>query len=236
MVARRGVRRRSVRRRGRRVAKHVKKRNRYASGVGLSRLNPGFPQGRVVNHRYVSSEVVSPGALGVPDVISLKANSPFQPAAGGGDAQGFDQWQLFYEDWICTSSKIRVQFTGKAEGTGIAVDALFLGVHLDNNATLGANWRTVIMQGNTPYRMVAPNGTQSYTISNRFNAKKFFNVTDVKDNKARIGGTGAADPADLAYYNIMCQSINESTIVAIWIMYVIDYTVVYSQPRDLAVS
>lgn len=85
--------------------------------------------------------------------------------------------------------------------------------------------------------MLPPNQTKPLICSGYFNAKKFYNISNVKDNVSRIGASMGADPSDTAVWHcwIQAQDLSSSTPVLRGTA-TIEYRVTFSEPKDLAPS
>jgi len=67
----------------------------------------------------------------------------------------------------------------------------------------------------------------------KYSAKKFFNVKDVKDNLDRIGSAIGSNPTDPAFYNLTIQSEPSMTVE---LLVLIEYIVLFSEPKELPQS
>ncbi len=186
--------------------------------------------------RYVQRVALSPGA-GTLASFSFGANALFDPPLGGGGHQPmrFDQISLFYNHYVVVGSKITVIKVGT--GTTLLTPVMW-GVYLDDSTTGPTEFTDLIEQGRTRFALTNQSLNQGMQrVTKFFSAKRFFNIKNPKDNVTRVGADTTANPTELAVYRIWAQALNNTSTPTPEDYYVqIDYSVVFSEPRDLAAS
>jgi len=75
-------------------------------------------------------------------------------------------------------------------------------------------------------------GNVTAVIESHYDAKSFFNVTDVNDNTRTIGAPITADPTDAAYFMHWSCPLG-SGAAAMYVAYEVEYDVVFSEPATL---
>lgn len=193
----------------------------------------GMPATRRGYLRYCDefSLTTTSGAL---DHYVFRANSVYDPNQSGTGHQpmGFDQWALLYNQYVVTGSKITVKLLGD---TSISAPVA-MGVILTDAITPPYSDWTGMREGRKG-NMVAYTGRNASVINavSKFSAKRYFNVSNVKDNLDNLGANTVINPQIEAFFIVWMQSLNLSTDT-IQCMVQIDYCVDFSQPKDLAQS
>lgn len=199
----------------------------------------GFPANRVVKMRYVQQVSLNMTGTGQ-QVITFRANGIYDPLAaiGGHSALGLDQWAVFYKRYVVLTSKCRFTATNTESMTGTS--PLFIGVAISTEASFPlSNFLTYIEGNKMPYRLLTGLGNNVVrSVSNRFNAKNWFNVKDVKDNQDRLGADMNSNPAEEAFFGVIAQTTDNAsnTEGVVNGIVQIDYTVLLSDPLDIPQS
>lgn len=197
----------------------------------------GFPNTRTVKLRYVHTGSLTISS-GITTQYVFSANSCYDPDQSGGGHQpyGFDQWSLFYNHYIVVGSKATVSVIPASTNTAVSSGIIHLLATDDSTSSLDST--LLIEQGKSKYRLLGvSSNVKSTTLSQTFSAKKFFNVSDVKDNVTRLGAPINNNPAEQAYFILKASSVTGTaqTIVYQYIMR-IDYLVQFSEPKELPQS
>lgn len=217
--------------------KHTKKRvvRRRRKYVSLSSRSvpSGMPTVKVAKLRYVEnlSRISTAGTM---NNYLFRANGIFKPnvTGVGHKPMGFDQWKLLFNHYVVLGSKITIKVIPETS----AVSPAHCGIYLTDTVTPPyTNPSTLMESRRGTYKALSPNMARAVTVTNTFSCKKFFNVTDVKDNSARFGGTFLEDPYDLAVYDFWYGTVDGSTDT-VFIQVLIEYIVIFSEPKDLAAS
>lgn len=216
--------------------KSYRKRNIYNPTYQQNLL--GFPSNKIVTMRYATGLSLDIAAGGVTDVVSYRANGPYDPdvAVGGHQPMGYDQFESYYKRLTVIGSKITVVFayTDLTAVKGLAA----VGITLDNDTSIRSSPGAQIEDGKSVWKYITTDGTTPgfASMSATFSPKSFFSIKDIADNEARIGSLTTGLPAQQAYFNIWAGSTTSDDMPAISAHAVIEYTCLYSQPEDLAQS
>lgn len=219
--------RRTMRRRKRRV----KPQDRSIQSYIKQGVPAGLPTNRVCLIRWndIYQFVSTSGTL---FEYFFRANSCFDPqvTAGGSEPQAGIIMRSLYNHAVVLKSKISCTFV-RAADTSTGSIPFTCGINLEDDGT-----NTYV---NARELIEARKGTHAYgqsdhrmTVTSNYDAKKFFNVTDVNDNIDRIGYATASVPNEEAYYNVYLQG-HGSTSVTTGMIVTIDYLVEYSEPKDI---
>lgn len=223
-----------------RARKRVIKRNakkRRQRRLRTIALRPGFPSEKIVRMRYSQHITLNPG-LASYDKYTFRANSIFDPDWSGAGHQplGHDQWQTFYKNYVVIGSKLTahiLQDVSASEGI------IFTG-NVDRDTTVSGDYNNVIENGKSRYILRSGTANQSPTVNKfvlKYSPKKFWNVTDLKDNQDHIGANFGNNPTDTAFYNLVLYPLSVATDPATYeILVTIDYLVLCSEALDLATS
>lgn len=204
-------------------------------------LSVGFPKTSLVKLRY--SEQVQLDVAAGPQTYVFSANSLYDPNVSGiGHQPGcFDTWATMYNHYVVLGSKINATFFPETQ-TG-DFNAI-VGVKMDDDSgiTPVVNMTTLIEQPNNlfKWRMLRSNALETkstVTIKNWYSPKKFFDIKDVKDNMDRIGALVTNSPSEAANY-ILCAGHGDDNadLPVIKVLVVIEYIVLFSEPKDMVQS
>lgn len=226
-------------RRTRRTTRRVPARRRRKAYPG--RYMPGFPATRIVKLRYVQRVTLNPG-IGSKALYQFRANSMFDPDLSGVGHQplGFDQLVTpFWNHYTVLSSSIKCDFlyTSGNSNTGALI-----GVYLADDNAIPLTGEEIAEQGLGKYKVIpsvnyAAIGGKTPSIRNSFSAKKFFNVSDVKDNINRIGSQVNDNPTEGAVFNVWAESMTPTTDLGAYeVLVTMNFTATLSEPKSLAQS
>lgn len=195
----------------------------------------GLPKSRRTIQRY-SEAVALTSTFGSLETYRFRANSAFDPnyAGAGHQPMGFDQMALQYNHYVVVGSKISVKWMRTDFNTDMVA-----GVYLsDDTSTPYADYSGFIEARRGTHRTLGyGQDGQTPTIVSKYSAKKFFNITDVKDNFARLGSLVTASPTESAIFNIWVQNLDAAhASSASRFMVTVDYIIDWSEPKDLTQS
>lgn len=201
-------------------------------------LSIGMPMRKVVKMRYVQSIVLDPSSTSG-DYRTFWANGIFDPDYTGTGHQpfGHDQWALLFNHYVVIGSKITCIITPSATGTTMPVVATL--ALTDDNTYSVTNATLMCEQNRTRYKLIQPSSNKPVYMSKTFSPKKFYNITDVKDNLQRIGATFGGSPVDGAFFAVIISPTDPNVTdnppsFNVWVT--IDYIVSLSEPKELAQS
>lgn len=213
-------------------------RNRMVSSVSaVPRPLMGFPHQRKVTMRYASWQddwASTSGALNQQVVSMNDLNDPDTTGVGH-QPLGYDQWRLFYEDYIVTEARLSVQVVLASQAI---TSPPIVGVLMhDSNSVTATSHDALVEQGRSTWKLLPPSITPGpHKFYMKADLKKVFNVADVKDNKHRFGGTFGGSPNEENYFIIWLQTLDQATTTTVDLYYVVEYDVIVSSPKELAQS
>lgn len=219
-----------------------RRRRALKKQVGVFRLQRnlpvGFPKTNCVKLRYVDSTVINPsiGAIGYHWYSANNCSDPDYSGLGH-QPSGWDQWGQFYNHYVVVGAKIKATFALRATGTEVG-GIMIGGINLSDDVVATSDMSTLLEQS------LATKNYQFFNLSNRpktitkgYSAKKFFNVTNITDNWARLGAQVQLTPAELAYFGVFvgCSdySVDPPNISC---LIEIEYIVVFSEPKEIPQS
>lgn len=188
--------------------------------------------------RYCTNLRLSPG-LGSA-VHYFRANSIHDPDRTGVGHQPMkhDEMAMFYNHYMVKSSVCKVYPVGFTNTGTDAAGVVYGCLLTDDTALPWSDFKFGVESGACSYSVMSPTvGASGKKLSKGFSAKSFFNIQDIRDNRSLLGATFNANPSEEAVFAIWTQAINgPSAASALDFIIVIDYTVVFSEPKDLGES
>lgn len=188
------------------------------------------------NLRYVENAInVNPGAAGLADSYVFSCNGLWDPNVSGVGHQptGFDQFMLMYQEYQVIGAKIRVEFANTDTGAHQTVGIAVLG-----GTTEQVDTRVMIENGGCKWKTITPrNGSKDYcTMTMGVSPHKWLgrrgplSVDELK-------GTASGNPAQQCYFHIFAQDYGAGGDTApVGLNVQIDYIVIFTKPRELALS
>lgn len=192
-----------------------------------------FPISRIAKLKLSTGNMSISSASGAIASIDVYANWPY---FGTRHAFGWDQWALLYNEAVVLGSKITIYPNNDATETSST--AMLGGIYLADDTTNYTDYQDLIEANRGKFIRMSNNASAlQRKCSNVFSAKKFFNVKDVKDNLIRLGSaTSATSPGDAAIYKCWMQPLDKTTSVGLQMTAVVEYIVLFSEPKDVAAS
>lgn len=196
----------------------------------------GFPSTRVCRMRFCKYFFMA-STLGSLGTYTFLANQIYRPdGATAHDAQGFDQWKNFYNCYVVIGSKATLKIIG-LDNTSTGMTPAAVTLQLNDDATMATSYLQAAEQGGIAYRLVNGESDKQTSLRKGFSAKKFFNVAQVKDNFDRLGTSNfTTNVANQAYFIVGYQSMDGTSGSSAYAFMTVDYTVLFSEPKDLAQS
>lgn len=223
-----------ARRRKRKTKKRTyRRRNTFTS---ISRSTPlGFPKVKHVKMRYVEAWNFLPIA-GSMIKHNFRLNGIYDPrvATGGHQPYGHDQWLVFYNHYVVSKSKITVTFVPQDKTTNTT--PMVCGVYLDDDNTNSTVWGDLLETGQSSQQILQPSDISKSTQSLSYDAKRFYNITDLKDNFDRLGASMGVDPGEQAIAVVYVQPLDYASGGSVTARIVIDYDVILSEPKEMPAS
>lgn len=220
--------------------KKTKKKNYKKNKVSRPILS-GFPSRKLVKLRYTKTNVTLDPGAGLTASYTFRANSVFDPDFSGVGTQpmAFDQWASIYERYCVVGARMKIYITPAVVNNNgnPCYMGITLGPHTDNLSrfTTIANileskhtrgWQLV----NNSNTVIGRSGMK--TLSRKFSAKKAFGITNVLDD-SDYGAAVSANPANQHYFQVWAASIggNDPSLIDMTVM--IDYIVMFQDPKIL---
>ncbi len=240
-----------------RYRKRYKKRGYKKRGINY---NPApkkslLGERRVVKLKYNDRFSATVPALGVPAVLSFRANglTPVQVPALGHQPRGFDQLGALWNHYTVIGAKMTVMWcpTPDLDPVSAIGDPLVFNPNYETSCgqiSLRAAQPAFAPGPNTVRRnkeyrdnvfgYVSQGSSPCLRLSKSFSAKKFFTKPDILDNAELQGNTrggGAGDnPSEGAYFVILTSNADaqQPTTYRIALDVFIEYIVVFHEPRQ----
>ncbi len=201
--------------------------------------NIAMPE-RQVRLRYSSFKALA-GTSGVLGEQVVACGDIFDPDRTGVGHQplGHDQWSAFYGAYIVVRSKIQVWYMYN-QAQAVSTQPVVGMFRDDTTALLSSTWDALVEQGRSKYLVVPASlnvvSPDANMLTLDYDAKRDFNLTDIRDNESRIGAATGASPSDNMFYHIWAQSVDQATTSAVMLVYTVDYDVIFSKPKELGQS
>lgn len=193
-----------------------------------------MPLQRRCKLRYCEQQINLVGTTGALASYVFRANSIYDPnfTGVGHSPMGYDQWAVLYNHYTVVGSKITVKFDNSG-GTGASCN---VGVYLSDHTTVPYTQASEFIEARKGTTKLITNQRNVVSASSWYSAKKFYNVKDIKDNFARLGGVTGANPTEQAVFIVWLQSAASATTVNCNVTATIEYIVDWSEPTDLSQS
>lgn len=188
-----------------------------------------FPVTKIAKMRLVMPKQQFTCTSGALARLGVQANRPY---SGTNYAYGWNQWAALYNTYIVLGSKCNVYYSAYDSTTSVVG---MMGIYLSDDTTNFTTYTSMIEAKRGTWRMIGVQNRPIKAVS-KYSAKKHYNIKDVKDNSDRLGATMTAGPTDAAYYNVWFQPQDESTGVTYNATIIVDYIVLFSEPKDVAAS
>lgn len=208
------------------------------SSVPNTNLRPsthGLPDNMTTTVRYRTRVELNPAA-GALSTYVFRANSIYDPdyTSTGHQPLGYDQLSALYNHYTVLSSTIKASFGGTF-GTSAYCGL----ITTDQSSTVIPSYALAENPSSTcMYLEGGPSSSQKLpSISNSFNAKKFFGVNDPVDAINDLGAPMGSNAYYAAYFIVFLQAADFTTdLAAISVLVDIEYKVVLSSKLTLTAS
>lgn len=192
-----------------------------------------FPLSRVAKLRLTTGNMELTQTGGAIATLDVYAN---WPKYGTREAYGWDQWSTLYNNAVVLGSKITVYNRGQYNTAG-TFSAFMGGIYLSDDTTNFTDWQTLVEARRGSFMTVSSAAGTRAKCTAYFSAKKFFNVKDVKDNMLRLGnGVSTSLPQNEAIFKVWCQPMDKSSNGTNYFTAIIEYIVLFSEPKDVPAS
>lgn len=191
-----------------------------------------------VRLKYCQYNVLNPAAAGVPAYHYFRLNSINDPdfTGTGHQPMGHDTYQSLYTHYYVVSAKVTCYFTATS---AVGTDACIVGMRTDNDATTtpSGGLNELTEQASTSWAVIGNRNNRAVSkLTKTFNTSRFFGSI-AKWNRAGLGADFGANPSTGAYLQIFAAPIDATVdAAAINIYTVIQYTVLFTEPKELSLS
>ena len=204
-------------------------------------LRTAFPKTTAVTMKYVEGFSLDPAAFSSAYYV-FRANSVYDPnyTSTGGQPLGYDQWTPFYTRYVVVAA--RIKFTVHANDSTGSQGAIGLVHVMSAPSPFTVNMATLMEQPTARYTMgnhaSALGSGKGIVVRHSFDARKFFNVSDVVDNTSTIGATVTSDPQEDVYFGCFLAGNPVATtgISKHYCIVEIEYDTIFSDPKELNAS
>lgn len=232
------------------VAKRTYKPRKYRRSIYKRRARiyrpqriGGFPKTRFAKLRYCEEFSLNVGA-GLITSYVFRANDCFDPDATGTGHQpiGFDNMMAAYDHFTVLGAKIKL--VNMASVTTNA-NPCYFGVLLSDDGTRATSASNVNHLMEYPGQLMSQGGggyiwtrgdKQGNTLMRKFSTKKFFGLKDSVIGKADYRGSATASPAEQAFFECWVASIQGNDPGVCEFRVVIDYLVIFTEPKPISQS
>lgn len=217
--------------RRRRYTRRTKTRGAYG------KVAKSFPLGRKFKTQLRYAEIdltLDPGTAGAAAQYVFSANGLYDPNITGTGHQplGFDQMMAMYDHYVVIGSQIQCVFqnTDGARAQNVSI-------HLQDNATTSTDYRILLENGNCVYTTLGPatSGTDTKGLTLKCNPNKFLSRSKPLSDPD-LKGTDSANPTEQCYFVVTAAPQDAYDTQQVFFQAVIQYTVVFIEPVQLALS
>lgn len=209
-----------------------KKKTTLLSKRQLTGLN-SFPMGKTFRSttRYCEHRnILNPGIGGTPATLVFSLNGLYDPniSGVGHQALGFDQFMNMYDHYTVTHARARIIFTNTDSENDQYVFA-----YIKDNNTPSTQFNDIIENGMCRLGTVGEEGASSANreLAIDVNCHRFFNQNVL--NEENYAGAAASNPADQVYLHVGAMPVVSIDSQAVYFTAVIEYDVVYHEPKQL---
>lgn len=216
-----------------------KRRRNYKKKYNPTGTLNVIPKQLVKKFRYVTDVSIDPDGAGAMASYIIRANSLYDPdyQLGGHQVYGFDQYcPTLYNHVTVLGSKLTAVFSLGNPSTATAQNNIICGISLRDDAAAITNSSLVREQGGYSTWTMITNSTTPKRRSMKYSAKRFHNVTDVKDND-QLSHTSQDNPAEEAFYHIWaapCATNVDAFNTTVQI--IVEYIAVLQEPNTFGQS
>jgi len=205
---------------------------------GIPKSVGGLPGFLDTTMQYVQQVSLDPGASLSNNTFN--ANSLYDPDQSGTGHQpsGFDTLAAMYSRYLVKKATIDCYFFLQGATTSVP---LAIGINLyDGSSPYGSGAIAMLEQSNGVHLITCKNGSNGVEIPRlrcTFDAKKWFGLTNLDDNRETIGALTNSNPTRRAYFQVWTGPTDESTdLDAVICVARITYHVQFHGPLQVGTS
>lgn len=233
--------RRTFKRRRRRRRPYKRRTRRRVRGSMRGRMSvrvprPG-PLGRSHKTLLRYSEIglgLNPGVAGASAQWIFSCNGLYDPDITGVGHQpaGFDQLMAMYDHYTVIGAKITVQFQN--------IDATYAQMcflHVQDGTSTNIDARVLVENGQCTYTMLGAKGEgrTCASLSLKCNPARFLSRSKPMSDP-ELKGSASSNPSEQCFFVVTVAPPNASDTSTVYLFPVIEYVVVFHEPKQLALS
>lgn len=211
-----------------------KRKKRYGKNLVLSKAP--VPNKFATKLRYADNIVIQP-LSGLVGVHIFNANGLYDPDTTGTGHQprGFDEFMSMYDHYTVIGAKITAWFCGSS---GSATNSpTVIGIALKDFTNLPTT-KNDYMEGRNVVSTLLAFDNETHEVkrlTKTFSTRKFLGVSKPLASSV-LRGSASGNPTEDAYFHIFAQALQPANIDPIRVQVVIDYLVVFTEPKQPAQS
>lgn len=195
------------------------------------------PQTLTATHRYASGTYHT--ATGAATTLQVfKCNGLYDPDTTniGHQPYLFDQISALYNHWTVVRSRITITFNNfrPAGGPDTYEHRLQCALFVDDDATFTGGLSAALELGNNCSWGVITGNDTGKTLHSKWSLKDNFGITKPL-GMSRFQGDSSNDPTELSQFILLVQNSSAATEYIDYVA-VIEYDVIWSEPKDVAQS
>ena len=209
----------------------VRKARKYKRRYKRMGVPSGMPSSRKTTLRFCDTVTLTTTAGTLLEYL-YRANDIYKPwqSATSHRPMGFDQWVASFNQWVVVSSRMTV----KLVDVNTTNNPCYIGTYVTDGTIVPYTTAASMIESKRGMSVLRNSVDDTTYLRNKFYAKPFFNISDIKDND-QLYGTATTSPPEQAYYMIWIQSADASN-ASFYAQVVIDYDVVFTEPKDILAS
>lgn len=198
--------------------------------------NSPLPKTFTTSLRYCEKNIIiNPPTGGLTAHYTFSANGIYDPNITGTGHQplGFDEFMIMYEHAVVLGCQIEVHASNTDSSTNNLV-----GTYWDNDTTVSADAQEIIENAKGTYAYLAEDGGGSKSqciLRNKCNPGKWLGFDDPK-SVASLRNSNGSNPAEQLYAVIWAASPGTGDPGAVACLVVINYIVMFTEPKAFASS
>lgn len=196
------------------LGKKLKTNTRYFDkGFTLS-----LPPGNNANHVFCANGLYNP------DITTT---------VGDHQPLGFDQMMLMFDHYTVIGARIRVDYWNKDPS-----NAVFVGISLNDDATPSLNPQVAIENGGCVYKQLSPFGAgvgARGSLTCKVNPAKWLGRSKPLADPD-LKGNESSNPNESVFFSVFACDTGGDDATTVEFAATIEYTVVYTEPKELGTS
>jgi len=205
-------------------------RRKFRNSLGVP---ASFPSSiKYAKLRYVEDIKLDTAAPGVLSHYVYRCGSIYDPNYTGTGHQpySYDTYATLFNHYCVLGAKLTVRNSPNSS----VVNPIYIGTHLSPGVTPAYTTPAEFVEARKGTSALWNMNNRPITLTCKYSAKKYFNLQSVKDNIDRLGSPFGGNPVEDAFF-ITWYTCQEAAVA--WrAQFIIDYIVMFSEPKDLAQS